>query len=594
MRRLLRIEGSILNLLPITQKLELPNEVVHEAIQCWLDDDEQLKTILQHWSMEQDDRENDELVTLRDALQEFNPEDVEVDERGKMHINHLRELACDIHGLKRKDHHLKEYFTKEIGNLCDSILKDCCIEIDADAYTENCPRFLFFHKRVTEDVAIKLEQICSFSARSIEKDFLNVVPFLIQAVKEIFRQSEDEVIQNGLKGLHTEIVQQHEADVLKAFQNEDILRLVYEVCKVLQNLCLNNCEKYSCELIERWSDSLGIWNMSEFLKAFFQSRQENKLFKRLQLFSRSLKRFSADIRSVRKKEMRFFYDVSQSLIRFATFDPRKLVRFEVTFSDSSPVTCYSGALKYDKPHDTYYQHFWIEKEHESKLQLGTLAHVHLDGKIRQVGAFKCVVLLPASITKDLNSWQIPVARVKIELTDSGSKRLVLYSTRRESISEALRLLQREFGYEELREQAAEITSCHLDVRCTTEALGVMRLRLSYKWRSEAIFVDSNDFVAIAEAAAKDCTAQIGVEIALPSTARSPCDQNGNFVMDPSTTEIINSYARQTFGSVEVHLHQTIQKGHVCVTGNNTSLHMKMPETHQSMVQSGLCTPFQKP
>lgn len=31
---------------------------------------------------------------------------------------------------------------------------------------------------------------------------------------------------------------------------------------------------------------------------------------------------------------------------------------------------------------------------------------------------------------------------------------------------------------------------------------------------------------------------------------------------------------------ELHLHQTFQKGHVCVTGNSTSLHMSTPNTAQ--------------
>ena len=73
-RKLLRVDGSILNLVPIAQKLELPKEVVDEAIKSWDNDDEQLKIILQYWSKGQDHKEKEELVTLRNALQELNPE----------------------------------------------------------------------------------------------------------------------------------------------------------------------------------------------------------------------------------------------------------------------------------------------------------------------------------------------------------------------------------------------------------------------------------------------------------------------------------------------------------------------------------------
>ena len=418
-----------------------------------------------------------------------------------MHINHLRELTMDILGLKRSDHHLMEYFTKEIRNLCDSIIKDCCIEMDADVSIENCPRFLFFHQRVTEDVAIKLEQICLSSARSIDEDFFYIVPFLIQAIKEIFHKKRVLVVQNGLKGLSKEIVSQHEASVRGAFQDKNILRLVCEVCRVLENMCLNNCEKHSTEVIENWSESLGLWNMSEFLKHFFQSRQESRLYKRLQLFSRSLRRISADVRSVKETEMRYFYNVSLNLIRFASFDPRKLVRFEIRNSDSSPVTCYSEAIKYDKPHDTFSQQFEIKKESEDELQLGAVAHVHLDGQIRKVGSFQSVVVLPPSIDKELNSFPItslPVA-VKRELTDSGNIRLVLYSTRRKNILDAFRLLQRELGDDVVLMEQVAITESYLEVLCLAEVVGVVKLRLLYKWRSEAIFADSKDFVAIAEA-----------------------------------------------------------------------------------------------
>ena len=45
-RRLLRVEGSILNLVPIARKLEVPEEAVNEAIKSWQKDEEQLKIIL--------------------------------------------------------------------------------------------------------------------------------------------------------------------------------------------------------------------------------------------------------------------------------------------------------------------------------------------------------------------------------------------------------------------------------------------------------------------------------------------------------------------------------------------------------------------
>lgn len=421
-----------------------------------------------------------------------------------MHINHLRQLAFKMQGFNREDPYLMEFFTNQIRTLCDSILKDCCIELDAHDSIENCPRFLYFHQRITEDVALKLEKISSSSTGSINDDFFTIIPDLLQAIKEIFRKESPSIEQNGLKGLPEEIVAQHESKVRDAFSNQDILGLVLEVCRVLANLCLNNCKKHPTEVIENWSKSLGILNMSEFLEEFFQSRKDVILHKRLLLFSRSLSKILADIRDVKEIDMRYFYNVSLNLITFATFHPSKLVRFELTDSTHSAVTCYSEPIKYDGPHDTYSQHFEIKKECEDELQLGAIAHVKLDEGIRKVGVFKSVITLPPFSEEDLSrlTEAVPVT-VKKERTDSGKLYVVLSSTRRRNISEALSLLYRKLGDDTVDSRQAEITESHLMVSCSVESVRVVRLRLLYNWQSEAISVDSTDFVVFDESSVAD-------------------------------------------------------------------------------------------
>jgi len=431
-----------------------------------------------------------------------------VDERGKMHIDHLREQAFEIHSLNREDTHLKEYFTNQIRTLCrDSILKDCCIELDADVSVENYPRFLSIRQQVTEDVALTLETICSSSTTPINEDFFSIIPFLIQAIKDIFPKENHLIVQNGLKGLPMESISQHESKVRDAFLNKDILKLVSEVCRVLESLCLNNCEEHSTEEIKNWSESLGIWNMSEFLKKFFQNRQDGKLHKRLQLFSLSLRRILEDVREIKEIEIRSFYNVSLNLIKFATFDPSKLVRFEIIDSTCSPVTysCYSEAIKYDRPHDTFSQQFEIRKESEDELQLGAIALVHLNGQIREVGAFESVIVLPSGNEVKLDRFPISSLQVavKTERTGSGKLQVVLSSTCRKTISEALCVLQRELGDDIVGGGQVGITKSHLKVCCVVEAVGLVRLRLLYKWRSEAISVDSKHFLAIGESSATD-------------------------------------------------------------------------------------------
>lgn len=74
-RRLLRVEGSILNLVPIARKLEVPEEGMNEAINSWQNDEEQLKLILQNWAKRQEEeRCKDDPAMLRNTLQGLNSE----------------------------------------------------------------------------------------------------------------------------------------------------------------------------------------------------------------------------------------------------------------------------------------------------------------------------------------------------------------------------------------------------------------------------------------------------------------------------------------------------------------------------------------
>lgn len=71
-RRLLRVEGSILNFVPIARKLEVPEEAVNEAIKLWQKDEEQLRIILQHWSKGQEERCKNDPAMFRNTLQGLN------------------------------------------------------------------------------------------------------------------------------------------------------------------------------------------------------------------------------------------------------------------------------------------------------------------------------------------------------------------------------------------------------------------------------------------------------------------------------------------------------------------------------------------
>ena len=51
-----------------------------------------------------------------------------------MHVKHLRKVANKILGLKFPNADLQKYFIRKIQNLCQNVLRDCCIELEVSAY----------------------------------------------------------------------------------------------------------------------------------------------------------------------------------------------------------------------------------------------------------------------------------------------------------------------------------------------------------------------------------------------------------------------------------------------------------------------------
>lgn len=73
-RCLLDVQGTIFNLIPITQVLKMYDSGMSrdKVIKSWKDDDEQLETILQHWVM--DNNVAEDLVVLKKALESLKQE----------------------------------------------------------------------------------------------------------------------------------------------------------------------------------------------------------------------------------------------------------------------------------------------------------------------------------------------------------------------------------------------------------------------------------------------------------------------------------------------------------------------------------------
>ena len=432
-----------------------------------------------------------------------------------MHIEHLRELAVTIVGLLNKDTNMMKYLDEKIEKLCNSILRDCCIEmatsrkdLDLAISTENCTSLLESYRQIRQipgDIAEKCQLLFTTrdSESTITANFLVIVPELEQTIKEIFRDEKFPHQQNGLRGVCDETaLQKMVSNIQEAAKEEKILRLFCEVSCILEHLCLNNNGNRSTENeIHQWGSSNMIISMLQFLEKFFQSSEEQRLFRRLQVFSFNIRDIMLNPESFERNFFRDFHNVALSLLKFAKFDPSQLVRFELSDPTNSCHTQGNDGLKYDKSEEIFSQLFWIIKESDDELQLEAIAHVHIHGRIRSIGAFESLITLPVSCGMIIDRLPIDSVVVRREHDDSRNLRVTLYATQKEKISNALKYLENELGADVVDLSQTDIASSHLKMRSFAKAGTLVSLRLVHKWESEKLVLDSNDFVTLADSTA---------------------------------------------------------------------------------------------
>ena len=440
-----------------------------------------------------------------------------------MHIGHLRELAVTILELKTEDADLMRYFTGKIESLCNTILADCCIQLatsaeeaESAASSEGHANYLEVYQKISHDTATKYHQMCSSSEDSIPSNFLAFVPHLIQDIKAIFRDQMIPEVQNGMWGLPKDALDRMASQFTEAKRERKIRQLVCEVCKILEELCVTNCDsQHPADLIKKWGESLGIWSMLEFLKPFFQkSPADARLHKRLELFSRCTRAIISDELDADQVFMLGFFDVSFSLIHFAKFDPAKVVRFELSDSTNSPVTCGSEGVKYDSYKDRFSQLFCFRKEEEDELLLRAVAHVHVNGQVHQRGAFQFVITLPASEQRSFDTCfktcktrvaVNDIAVTKVDVKNSQNIQVALRTTQKLKLVLLLDNLRKEPELKDVVDwKESQVNPCHFTVRTVVPAKPrtVLRLRLIYKWKFDEVFTDSEDFVAHADPSAE--------------------------------------------------------------------------------------------
>ena len=434
-----------------------------------------------------------------------------------MYITHLRELASTIEGLTHTDHDLMKYLGNEITYLCRSVFRDCCLEmantkedLEWATSTENHTDILATHRRISKEVSKLYKQMRFFSEESITVNFLSIVPDLVQPVKEIFRDKNIAQVQSGMRGVAEEVtLTKITSEIQEAKKNKKIFRLFTAVSNILECLCHSNNDDRSQiteDKIREWGSSVMIIRMLDFLEKFFETEGSDaqRLRQRLRIFSVYLKDIMADRKAFEGIFLSDFHNVALSLLTFAKFDPSQLVRFELNDPSNSSNNQCNDVLKYDKSKEIFSQFFWVSKTSQDDLQLEAVAHVHIHGHLRSIGAFESIITLPTSCSEVID--KLPIGSlsiaVKREHDDLSQKlRVTLYATQKDNIRKALKYLEQELGDEVVDLKKGNITQSHLKARSFAKAGTVVRLRLIHKWGSETIALDSNDFVALADSTA---------------------------------------------------------------------------------------------
>lgn len=435
-----------------------------------------------------------------------------------MHVRHLRELVTKISGLQQENSDLAKNLECKIQTLCKSMFRDCCIElehssdnIERAASSINHADYLKAHGVLPKDVALIYQRICSSTTevpKSIIENFRSVVPQLIQTIKEVYVHKEISQVQNGLRGLPDKSLQQFVSDVRDAERKNKVRQLVGQMCKVLEDLCLENCGKRSTAEIEKWANGLALLPMLEFLRPFFQHcPQDIRLHKRLELFSGNLRNIILELMDIADEAfLRDFSNVLLSLIDFAKFEPSKLVRFDLFDITGEHLHCnVIENLEYDRHHDTFSQRFQIRNSSDGELQIHALACVFIDGRICKIGAFQSEVMLCPSGVPMFDECLtrfcgVAVARQKDKVSENF--RMVLCSTQTGKLSEALSILREKLSEDLIDFKKSVISPCHITMRSVPGRKdAVLSLRLVYKWRSEAVSLDSSDFLPFADSTA---------------------------------------------------------------------------------------------
>ncbi|XP_068705560.1 uncharacterized protein [Montipora foliosa] len=589
----LGVNGKVFNVNPIAKALKLPEELQHQIKEKWSDDECQLEVILD-WLKQTDIFER--LASLREALEGLKQGYRVTTKRGEMHVKHIRYFAKKIGGLEHESVECERHFANKVHALCQMVLRDCCLQIestadgveDAASSTSHVSYITFRMQRKTPDYFVRgCKEICSSSKECIIEKFKVVVPELIQIVKEVFVDDETDCEeQNGLWGISDKTLATFSSSIGVARRDNSVAKLMCDVSQILETLCLQNCSDNCKSKVKRWGKSLANLAMLEFLKPFFQTCPKNRrLHKRLELFFESTRDiFLNQMEFADEVFLHDFANVSLSLVDFGKYDASKLVKFVVKHSINSPVEVNRDNTQYDlnRTPPVFSQTVSLKKKIQGELKVHASVSVHIRGKIRKIGAFQSVIMLRESGFESFEKCKSPfhsVTTTTVKDKDSHNLRVVLCSFQRQELSDMLEVLRREMSEELVDLTKSQVTHCPLTLTArniSAKAGKVLSLRLIYKWGSDSLDLESEDFVICADSSAQghESTAAQSDEAAATQDNPFPLasiDGNFNFPLSqPSSERPLNIQCQKA----EWHFHQyyTTMQGHNCFVGDKPTVH----------------------
>ena len=319
---------------------------------------------------------------------------VRLSNRGQMHVQNLRSLKVEPEDLGRDpDKDKMRYGFKKARKLVLSVLRDSCIEVSEDEREIECclaseqfTSYLRNKKHVTDDLKQKIENLFDDTAQY--EVIANVVPQMVQFVKDIFKHAEVGTPSlNGMHGLEADDLEESLRAVQELLVQKKSERLMSEISKILEKLCLNNEQRLCSQEgatraadFKKWGRCLNFELLLKVLDPFLKEPKGIKVRKRTEVAA-ELIRGIVDEKEQGDFIARDLGNIAEDLMNFAKFIPARLVQFEVCCHQEEMVEVHAlSDVESGTNGAVFVQTFNLNRKGPCHILVTATARVNMDGK----------------------------------------------------------------------------------------------------------------------------------------------------------------------------------------------------------------------